>query len=114
MHWDTNISRILGASHISHTPYKTYELAIREMSRTQDELASTLTAYLTSIITTGDPNEVQGYLGQGRPYWGHFNTPYGAGVMVMGEGNDERGGGNNPGKVAYFDNHSRFGNECDF
>jgi len=114
MHWDTNVSRILGASHTSHTPYKTYELAIREMSETQEKLASTLTAYLTSFITTGDPNRVKGYLGPRRPYWGEFNSQPGAGVMVIGEGNDERAGGHNLGKVAFFDTHWRFLEKCDF
>jgi len=113
-HWATNVSRVLGAAHTSHTPYESYEQDIRSISDTQQQLAADVTGYLTSFITTGDPNTVRTNVGKDRPEWKKYNSAKEGAVLVLGDGNDERAGGSNKGVVAAMGVNNRFTKECQF
>jgi acetylcholinesterase len=113
-HGATNVSRVLSAAHTSYTPYESYGCDIRSISDTQQELAEDAAAYMTSFITTGDPNAVRGKLGRNRPKWGKYNSVEGGALMVLGEGNDERAGGTSKGVVTVMGTNNRFTKECEF
>lgn len=113
-HWATSVSRVLGAAHTSHTPYESNEEYIRSISDTQKELAADVAGYMTSFITSGDPNAVRSSLGKNRPEWKKYNTADEGALMVLGDGNDERAGGTNKGVVAAMGVNNRFTDECQF
>lgn len=75
----------LGASHADNMYDETYKQDIREISETQNELSGTLHAYITSFITTGDPNTVRGRYPQ-RPQWLPFD-PRGQKALLFGKDN---------------------------
>lgn len=75
--------------------YQTYSRSITEISEAQKEVAGRYHAYVTSFITTGDPNKVRGKYGE-RPNWPEFvsrNIGGGEAGMTFGKGNEERAGG---------------------
>lgn len=82
---------ILGASHADNMYYETYNNDVREISESQNELLGTLHAYLTSFITTGDPNTVRGRYPH-RPEWSPFE-PTEKKIMLFGKDNQELIGG---------------------
>ncbi|KAJ5154431.1 Carboxylesterase type B [Penicillium coprophilum] len=90
-HWALPRTVVGRANHADNMYYETYDSAITGISDSQKELSGTLHAYLTSFITTGDPNLVPGRYS--RPEWKPFQ-PADKMVMVFGEGNDELIGGN--------------------
>lgn len=77
----------LGASHADNMYYETYNKSITDISEFQRELSGTLHAYLTSFITTGDPNALR-HRYPHRPPWSPFK-PDKAKAMIFGDGNDE-------------------------
>lgn len=81
----------LGVSHADNMYYETYSKDIREISESQKELSGTLHAYLTSFITTGDPNAVPGRYPQ-RPGWTIFK-PENPKAMMFGKDNEDLIGG---------------------
>jgi len=81
----------LGASHADNMYYETYNKNIRGISDSQNELSGTLHAYLTSFITTGDPNTLRRRHPE-RPYWLPF-SPENQETMVFGKDNKELIGG---------------------
>lgn len=95
--------------------YETYNPEVRGISSSQDEIAGTFHAYITSFIVAGDPNAVGGKY-KNRPVWEPYNASLTSGrrIMVFGEGNDERAGGGGTGVAAQYveDRWSR--RECDF
>ncbi|KAF4764646.1 hypothetical protein HAV15_001593 [Penicillium sp. str.  len=91
-HWALPRTIVGRANHGDNMYYETYNSAITGISESQKELSGTLHAYLTSFITTGDPNAISGRYGQ-RPEWKPFQ-PTDTKVMIFGEGNDELIGGN--------------------
>lgn len=113
-HWATNASLVTGAFHISQLPYETYEPYLRNISTTQDAIAQHVNAYWTSFIATGDPNKVRTGLGKDRPQWGTVNSGEGGRIMVLGQGNDERAGGSDPGVVAQMEKNDWPEKECAF
>ncbi|KAJ5404873.1 hypothetical protein N7465_006157 [Penicillium sp. CMV-2018d] len=91
-HWALPRTIVGRANHADNMYYETYNSAITGISESQKELSGTLHAYLTSFITTGNPNAISGQYGQ-RPEWKPFQ-PTDTKVMIFGEGNDELIGGN--------------------
>lgn len=113
-HWATNVSLELGAYHVSHQPYESYEPFVRDISATQDALAQNVHAYWTSFIATGDPNKVRSGLGKNRPQWNAVNSGKDGRLMLLGQGNDERAGGSDLGVVAQMADNDVFEMECAF
>jgi acetylcholinesterase len=97
-HWALNQTVKGGANHGDHIGYQTMDYAVQEYSEAQKEVAWAMHAYWTSFITTGDPNAIQGRAAQ-RAEWARYDVgdPH---VMVFGQGNDERAGGNGVGEAA--------------
>ncbi|KMQ45852.1 extracellular lipase [Trichophyton rubrum] len=112
-HWAVNTTVKGGASHADQSAYELYNPGIRKISKTQNLLAGYLHAYFTSFVTTGDPNAIKGRYAD-RPRWAPFTPGEKSGTMVIGEGNDERAGGNSIGVVARMGNISYTKEECDF
>ncbi|EFR04845.1 acetylcholinesterase [Nannizzia gypsea CBS 118893] len=112
-HWAVNTTVKGGASHGDQSAYELYNPGIRKVSQTQDLLAGYLHAYFTSFVTTGDPNGIKGRYAD-RPKWAPFTPTAKSSTMVMGEGNDERAGGDSIGIVARMGNISYTKEECDF
>ncbi|CAG7983433.1 unnamed protein product [Penicillium salamii] len=90
-HWALPRTVVGRANHGDNMYYETYNTGITEISDSQKELSGTLHAYLTSFITTGDPNAVSGRYEQ-RPQWEPYR-PEATKVMIFGEGNEELIGG---------------------
>lgn len=86
-----------GARHADNMRYEVCEPKVLKISKTQEEIARTLNAYVTSFIITGDPNAVKGDLAD-RPKWVAYNTTEPK-AMVFGEKNKELVGGK-PGPAA--------------
>jgi hypothetical protein len=61
------------------------------ISPTQKDLAGTYHAYITSFITKGDPNLLQGRFSH-RPKWERYSLEEPK-IMIFGQGNEERIGG---------------------
>lgn len=80
------------ANHGDNMYYETYNRAITGLSEAQKELSGTLHAYITSFITTGDPNAVSGRYAS-RPEWKSF-VPEDPRILVFGQDNEELIGGN--------------------
>jgi carboxylesterase type B len=90
-HWALARTVVGRANHADNMYYETYSRETTALSESQKELSGTLHAYLTSFITTGDPNGIRGRYAQ-RPAWKRF-TPDEPGVLVLGQGNEELIGG---------------------
>ncbi|KAK2740531.1 hypothetical protein FQN55_008874 [Onygenales sp. PD_40] len=116
-HWALNKTVKGGANHGDQVEYETFNPYVRRISDAQEEIAGTLHAYFTSFITTGDPNGVRsGRFGE-RPVWKAF----GGGrwkrnrtLMLFGEGNDERAGGEGTGVPAQMVLDDWSERECEF
>ncbi|PLB51626.1 alpha/beta-hydrolase [Aspergillus steynii IBT 23096] len=107
--WALNKTVQGGANHADQLPYEAYDVDVRTLSEAQDEVAGTLHAYFTSFIVAGDPNAIGGY---SRPVWERYA---GEGrVMVFGEGNDERAGGDGVGVAAGLQGDGWGRRECGF
>jgi acetylcholinesterase len=108
-HFAVNSTVKGGADHGSHIGFPTYNPAIRDSSSTLENIASSMHAYWTSFITTGDPNKVKGRAPD-RPVWPAYMEKIGiekGKMLVFGEGNDELAGGKHEGvpvqvKVAIY------------
>ncbi|CAG7933115.1 unnamed protein product [Penicillium olsonii] len=93
-HWALPRTVVGRANHGDNMYYETYNTGITGISESQKELSGTLHAYLTSFITTGDPNSTSGRGGQyeQRPAWQPYQLEDRK-VMIFGEGNEELIGG---------------------
>ncbi|PGH15039.1 hypothetical protein AJ79_02721 [Helicocarpus griseus UAMH5409] len=115
-HWALNKTVKGGANHADQVEYETYNNAVRRISDAQDEISGMLHAYFTSFITTGDPNAVPGRYPH-RPVWKAFG---GGGpskdrtLMLFGEGNNERAGGDGVGIPAQVVDDDWAKEECEF
>jgi triacylglycerol lipase len=69
-------------------------------------------AYFTSFITTGDPNTVDGKYAN-RPHWETYEKSAPK-LMLFGDGNDERAGGDRLGIAAELRNDTWSSKECQF
>ncbi|PWY77018.1 alpha/beta-hydrolase [Aspergillus heteromorphus CBS 117.55] len=126
-HWSLNKTVLGGANHGDQMEYETFNPSVREFSDTQEELAGVFHAYVTSFVVFGDPNVLRGRWG-GRPRWegygegnkqgdgyGEARNHNGQGrLMVFGEGNDERAGGDSVGVVAAMTDDVWAREECGF
>lgn len=66
--WALNKTVQGGASHGDQMAYETFNPEVRGISRSQEEIAGTFHAYITSFIVTGDPNVVGGRY-ENRTVW---------------------------------------------
>ncbi|KAK2865318.1 hypothetical protein FQN49_003691 [Arthroderma sp. PD_2] len=112
-HWALNKTVQGGAGHGDQTEYEIYSPYVRHISKTQEQIAGFLHAYITSFITTGDPNGIKGRYAN-RPKWIPFHAGPQDRVMVIGEGNDERAGGHGIGISAQLGDTKYTKEECDF
>lgn len=90
-HWALESTVIGGASHADNMRYEVMDPKIREKSGSQELLAGTMHAYITSFICTGDPNA----LARGRPerpQWPSYQNDDPK-VMIFGQKNKELVGG---------------------
>lgn len=90
--WALISSELNGAQHGDNKDYEVCDPGVTKLSPTQRELAGTLNAYLTSFITTGDPNALRGDFPD-RPRWESYDSKGRRKAMVFGEGNNELVGG---------------------
>ncbi|KAK7460527.1 hypothetical protein VKT23_009247 [Stygiomarasmius scandens] len=111
-HWALNQTVRNGANHGDHMGYQTMNQDILDISETQREMAETLHAYWTSFITMGDPNKLGGRRA-GRVRWVRYDREDPK-VMVFGEGNDERAGGDGLGVIAKMQEDEWSREECEF
>jgi carboxylesterase type B len=111
-HFAVNSSIKGGADHGDHFKFVTYNKEIRDISPTLGEISGTMHAYWTSFITTGDPNKIEGRWKE-RPVWPKYVSGTGKKVL-FGEGNDERAGQNNKGKVVQVMDDSWAREECEY
>ena len=113
-HWAVNTTVQGGANHGDQMKYETMEPAIRSYSSTQEQIAGYFHAYITSFISSGNPNTVKDRYAD-RPEWKSFGSKdQGGGTMVFGEGNDERAGGGRKGTPAQFKRDEWANDECQF
>jgi acetylcholinesterase len=89
--WALNSTVKGGANHGDNMQYETFQEDITSISETQREVSGMCHAYITSFITSGDPNKIKGRFG-GRPKWEQYHKGSEK-VMAFGQGNDERAGG---------------------
>lgn len=87
------------ANHGDNMYYETFNSAITGISESQKELSGTLHAYITSFITSGDPNAVPGEYAN-RPEWKPF-VPEDPRILIFGQDNEELIGGS-PAPAAKF------------
>ncbi|KAE8153343.1 carboxylesterase [Aspergillus avenaceus] len=111
--WALNKTVQGGANHGDQMVYETFNPEVRSISHSQEEIAGTLHAYFTSFIVSGDPNAVPGVYGK-RSTWEPYNASPAGRIMVFGDGNDERAGGNGVGIAAQMMNDDWSRKECDF
>lgn len=113
--WALNKTVLGGANHGDQMAYETYNPEVREISAGQEEIAGTFHAYITSFIVSGNPNGVSGRY-PSRPEWKRYDATSSLGkrIMVFGEGNDERAGGEGVGIPAQLVSDEWSRKECDF
>lgn len=109
-HWALNKTVKGGANHADQMEYET--MSVLDISPSQKEVAETFHAYVTSFITKGDPNAVQGRQ-KDRDVWKAYDVKEPK-VMIFGEGNDERAGGDSLGVAAKLNDDVWAKEECDF
>ncbi|KXS99756.1 hypothetical protein AC578_10420 [Pseudocercospora eumusae] len=111
-HWALNRTVLGGANHGDQIFYEAMSPLVRDISATQDDISKKFNSYVTSFITTGDPNALAGRKAVQRPRWEPFSrSDDGGRTMIFGLGNDEPAGGDNVGVAAQLV-HDRWGKEC--
>ncbi|XMA16453.1 hypothetical protein WAI453_009244 [Rhynchosporium graminicola] len=111
-HWALNKTVKGGANHGDNIYYKDFQDEVTSISEAQREVSGKYHAYVTSFITQGDPNAIQGRFAD-RPKWEKYNRKS-EGVMTFGKGNDERAGGTGVGIAAQMLGSEWVKKECDF
>lgn len=112
-HWALNQTVKGGANHGDNMWYETFDKTITSISPAQEEVSGLLHAYITSFITTGNPNTVKGKFGD-RPQWKAYQKDEAELAMTFGKGNDERAGGTGTGTPAELVDSAWVKNECSF
>lgn len=110
--WALNKTVIGGANHGDQMEYETFNPAVRDISEAQREVAGLFHAYVTSFVVHGDPNVLGGRYEE-REVWKRYSGEGGE-VMVFGEGNDERAGGDRVGVAARLKRDEWGVRECEF
>ena len=111
-HWALNKTVKGGANHGDNMYYEAFPEDITSISNVQREVSGNYHAYVTSFITSGDPNAIQGRFGD-RPKWERYERASGR-VMTFGMGNDERAGGSGKGIAAEMRGSDWIREECEF
>lgn len=113
--WALNKTVQGGANHGDQMAYETFNSEVREISESQEEVAGMLHAYFTSFIVRGDPNAIGGGYAH-RPVWEAYDASKKSGkrIMIFGEENDERAGGEGKGVAATMTEDEWSRRECDF
>jgi acetylcholinesterase len=111
-HWAVNKTVKGGANHGDNMYYETYPEDVTSISEATREISGVYHAYVTSFITSGDPNTIQGRY-KYRPKWENY-VRGSEKVMILGNGNDERAGGTGLGTPAEMVDSSWIKKECDF
>ncbi|EYE94768.1 putative extracellular lipase [Aspergillus ruber CBS 135680] len=113
--WALNKTVQGGANHGDQMAYETLNPEVREISESQEEIAGILHAYFTSFIVRADPNAIGGRYAH-RPEWKAYDASKKSGkkIMIFGEGNDERAGGEGKGVAATMAGDEWSRRECDF
>ncbi|KAG4420223.1 hypothetical protein IFR04_006601 [Cadophora malorum] len=111
-HWALNKTVKGGANHGDNMYYESFQDEITSISAAQREVSGKYHAYVTSFITHGDPNAIQGRFAD-RPKWEKYDSES-ARVMTFGRGNDERAGGTGHGTAAQMLGSEWVKKECDF
>uniref|UniRef100_A0A8H7K407 Carboxylesterase type B domain-containing protein n=1 Tax=Bionectria ochroleuca TaxID=29856 RepID=A0A8H7K407_BIOOC len=112
-HWALNKTATFGANHGDQMRYQTYNKEVRSISPAQDEVSGKFHAYCVSFILEGDPSAITTGKFGNREIW----TPWVKGqgkTMLLGQDNDERAGGSNPGVAAQLVNYTWANKECEF
>ncbi|CAM1510639.1 Fc.00g009740.m01.CDS01 [Cosmosporella sp. VM-42] len=112
-HWALNKTALFGANHGDQMRYQTYNKEVREISPAQDEVSGKFHAYCVSFITKGDPSAMKKGKFADREEWTSFEGGKGL-TMLLGEGNDERAGGNGAGIAAQSVDYKWGEKECEF
>ncbi|KAH6977488.1 Alpha/Beta hydrolase protein [Ilyonectria sp. MPI-CAGE-AT-0026] len=89
--WALQSSVLDGARHADNMRYEVCDPKVTSISPTQKALCRTMNAYVTSFITKGDPNAVQGEMA-GRAKWEPYKKDDPK-AMVFGANNEELIGG---------------------
>jgi acetylcholinesterase len=111
-HWAVNTTVKGGANHADNMYYETFQEDITSITEAQREISGIYHAYITSFITSGDPNAIQGRFAD-RPKWEKY-TKKTKKVMTLGKGNDERAGGVEKGISAQMAGSEWIKKECEF
>lgn len=101
-----------GANNGDNMYYQVFPDEITSVSDAQREVSGKYHAYLTSFITSGDPNTIKGRFADG-PKWERYMRESEL-VMTFGKGNDERAGGTGKGVAAQLLGSEWVKKECDF
>ena len=112
-HFAVNGSVQGGADHGNHVSYPTYNDEIRGSSKTIETIAGSMHAYWTSFIVTGNPNTVKGSKYKSRPEWPVYDVGNKK-LVVFGEGNDERAGGDSKGTAVKVEDDTWMEEECTY
>ncbi|RDW85208.1 carboxylic ester hydrolase-4 [Coleophoma cylindrospora] len=112
-HWALNQTVKGGANHGDNMWYETFDKAITSISPAQEEVSGLLHAYVTSFITSGNPNTVKGRF-ENRPDWKAYTKNKAELAMTFGQGNDERAGGSSTGTPAKLVDSKWVKKECAF
>lgn len=111
-HWAVNKTVKGGANHGDNMYYESFAEDVTGISQATREISGVYHAYITSFITDGDPNAIQGRFAN-RARWERY-TRGEQKVMVIGKGNDERAGGSGEGVPAEMVDSEWIRKECDF
>ncbi|KAH7084970.1 Alpha/Beta hydrolase protein [Paraphoma chrysanthemicola] len=111
-HWAMRRSIVNGAAHADNMYYEVRDPAFHAVSKSQDELSGILHAYVTSFITTGSPNGLEGTY-RTRPEWKSYNRAEPE-VMIFGKDNTEMIGGEHIGEPAMMVKDDYAKEESDF
>lgn len=113
--WALNKTVQGGANHGDQMAYETFNPEVRDISKDQEEVSGMLHSYFTSFIVRGDPNAFQGRYAH-RPIWEAYDASRDSGkrIMIFGEENDERAGGNGRGTLAQIADDEWSRRECEF
>jgi len=128
-HFDVSSSPMSGCNHGDQAGYVDHDGTLVAASPTLAAIASTMHAYWSSFVVTGDPNTIRGrwpdrprweeYAARGRPNRSNgekgSEVERGTGrIMNLGHGNDEMAGGKQTGIVAAMGGDGWARAECEF
>jgi acetylcholinesterase len=111
-HWALNKTVKGGANHGDNMYYESFQNEVTSISEAQREVSGVYHAYVTSFITSGDPNSIKGRFGD-RPKWEKYGREE-ENAMTFGKENDERAGGSGKGIAAQMVGSEWIEKQCNF